>query len=159
MDEIKRLEQQLSSLQDQLYQQNVEAEQIRQRIIDDNRIKLQNYQNDMKNALQAHDKAARTEYERLLSVHQRDLGDKVEFELTKMEADYRRMVSEAKKTEAVLLEKNRELEEAITRIRNDISMRNKGNSEEANQYIDRAIGTFRMVQEKPCEKFINKKAE
>ena len=154
MDEIKQLEQQLSSLQDQLHQQNVEAEQIRQKIIDDNRIKLQNYQNDMKHALQAHDKATRAEYERLLSVHQRDLGDKVEFELTKMEADYRRLVNEAKKTEAVLLEKNRELEEAIKRIRNDISMRNKGNSEEANQYIDRAISTFRMVQEKPCEKFM-----
>ena len=74
MDEIRRLEQEINSLQAQLRQQNSEAARARQRMIDDNKRALDNYQRDMRRALSEHDRDTQAEYERLLTRYQRSLS-------------------------------------------------------------------------------------
>ena len=120
MDEIRRLEQEISALQSQLRQQNTEAARVRQRLIDDNRRNLESYQADMRRAIRDHDSDTQTEYERLLRQYQSSISADVQVELAKMDADYNRLLNDVKRNEALLLQKNQELEQAIAAIRNDV---------------------------------------
>lgn len=131
MDEIRRLEQEINALQTQLRQQNAEAARVRQSLIDDNRRNLESYQADMRRAIRDHDSDTQAEYERLLRQYQNSLSADVQVELAKMDADYSRLLNDVKRNEALLLQKNQELEQAIAAIRNDVSRRNEGSSQEA----------------------------
>ena len=124
MDEIRRLEQEINALQTQLRQQNAEAARVRQSLIDDNRRNLESYQADMRRAIRDHDSNTQAEYERLLRQYQNSLSADVQVELAKMDADYSRLLNDVKRNEALLLQKNQELEQAIAAIRNDDSRRN-----------------------------------
>ena len=126
MDEIRRLEQEINALQAQLRQQNAEAARARQRLIDDNRRNLESYQADMRRAIRDHDSDTQAEYERLLRQYQNSISSDVQIELAKMDADYNRLLSDVKRNEALLLQKNQELEQAIAAIRNDVNRRNEG---------------------------------
>lgn len=159
MDEIKRLEREINRLQAQLRQQNTEAVRARQNLVDENRRLLQSYQADMNRAIHNHDNNAKAEFERLLSQYQGSLNNDVQLELANMDADYGRLLDEVKRNEALLLEKNRELEEAITAIKNDVSKKNEGSSQEAKQYLLNVIGTFNSVETKPHEKFMPKRLQ
>lgn len=157
MDEIRRLEQEINSLQAQLRQQNSEAARARQRMIDDNKRALDNYQRDMHRALSEHDRDTQAEYERLLTRYQRSLSEDVQLELAQMDANYSRLVQDVQRSEAALLAKNQELEQAIQAIRSDVSRRNEGSSQEAKQYILDATASFKGVEQKPHEKFMPKR--
>ena len=159
MDEIRRLENEINNLQSQLRQQNTEATRVRQNLIDENRRSLQSYQSDMNRAIRDHDNDTKAEFERMLSQYQRTLNTDVQLELAKMDADYSRLLDEVKRNEALLLEKNRELEQAITAIKNDLSKKNEGSSQDAKQYLLNATGTFRSVETKPHEKFAPKRLQ
>lgn len=157
MDEIRRLEQEINSLQAQLRQQNSEAARARQRMIDDNKRALDNYQRDMRRALIEHDRDTQAEYERLLTRYQRSLSEDVQLELAQIDANYSRLVQDVQRSEAALLAKNQELEQAIQAIRSDVSRRNEGSSQEAKQYILDATASFKGVEQKPHEKFMPKR--
>ena len=157
MDEIRRLEQEINSLQAQLRQQNSEAARARQRMIDDNKRALDNYRRDMRRALSEHDRDTQAEYERLLTRYQRSLSEDVQLELAQMDANYSRLVQDVQRSEATLLAKNQELEQAIQAIRSDVSRRNEGSSQEAKQYILDATASFKGVEQKPHEKFMPKR--
>lgn len=157
MDEIRRLEQEINSLQAQLRQQNSEEARARQRMIDDNKRALDNYQRDMRRALSEHDRDTQAEYERLLTRYQRSLSEDVQLELAQMDANYSRLVQDVQRSEAALLAKNQELEQAIQAIRSDVSRRNEGSSQEAKQYILDATASFKGVEQKPHEKFMPKR--
>lgn len=157
MDEIRRLEQEINSLQAQLRQQNSEAARARQRMIDDNKRALENYQKDMRRALSEHDWDTQAEYERLLTRYQRSLSEDVQLELAQMDANYSKLVQDVQRSEAALLAKNQELEQAIQAIRSDVSRRNEGSSQEAKQYILDATASFKDVEQKPHEKFMPKR--
>jgi len=159
VSEIRRLEKEINQLQSQLRQQNTEAARVRQNLIDENRRALQSYRADMKRAIRDRDKDTKAEFERLLSQYQRNLDSDVERRLAKMDANYGKLLDEVKKSETLLLEKNRELEQAITTIRNDLSQKNKGDIQEANQYLFTATGTFRSIEAKPHEKFAPKRLQ
>jgi len=159
MDEIRRLEQEINALQAQLRQQTAEAARARQSLIDDNRRKLESYQADMQRAIRAHDSDAQAEYERLLRQYQSSISSDIQIELSKMDADYNRLLNDVKRNEALLLQKNQELEQAIAAIRNDVNRRNEGSSQEAKEYLQHAVGTFRTVEAKPHEKFMPKRLQ
>lgn len=157
MDEIRRLENQIEALQRQLREQNAKANQERQRIIDDNRRNLQSYQSDMQRAIREHDSDTQAEYEQLLRQYQSSINSDVQFELTQMSSDYNQLLEDVKRSEAQLLQKNKELEEAIQAIKKDVSRRNEGSSEEAKKYMKNAISVFKNVELKPHEKFMPKR--
>ena len=119
MDEIRRLEQEINALQAQLRQQNSEAARARQRLIEDNRRNLESYQADMRRAIRDHDSDTQAEYDRLLRQYQSSINSDLQIELAKMDADYNRLLNDVKRNEALLLQKNQELEQAIAAIRND----------------------------------------
>lgn len=159
MDEIRRLEQEINALQAQLRQQNAEAARVRQSFIDDNRRSLESYQADMRRAIRDHDSDTQAEYERLLRQYQNSISSDVQIEIAKMDADYNRLLNDVKRNEALLLQKNHELEQAIAAIRNDVTRRNEGNSQEAKEYLQHAASTFRVVEAKPHEKFMPKRLQ
>ena len=159
MDEIRRLEQEINALQAQLRQQNAEAARARQSLIDDNRRSLESYQADMRRAIRDHDSDTQAEYERLLRQYQNSISSDVQIELAKMDADYNRLLNDVKRNEALLLQKNQELEQAIAAIRNDVTRRNEGSSQEAKEYLQHATGTFHVVEAKPHEKFMPKRLQ
>ncbi len=159
MDEIRRLEQEINALQAQLRQQNAEAARARQNLIDDNRKNLESYQADMRRAIQNHDSDTQAEYERLLRQYQNSISSDVSIELAKMDADYNRLLNDVKRNEALLLQKNQELEQAIAAIRNDVTRRNEGSSQEAKEYLQHATSTFHVVEAKPHEKFMPKRLQ
>lgn len=159
MDEIRRLEQEIRALQAQLQRQNTEAARARQQLIDRNRQNLDSFQRDMHQAIQAHDREAEAEYERLLREYQNSINADVQLELAKMDAEYSRLLSEVKRNEAILLQKNQELEEAIEAIRKDYSRRNAGSSQEAKNYLMNATSFFHTIEERPHEKFTPKRLQ
>lgn len=159
MDEIRQLEREINSLQAQLRQQNAEAARVRQNLLDENKRNLQAYQNDMRRAISNHDSETQAEYERLLQQYQRNLNNDIQFELTKMDANYNQLLSDVKRSEAELMRKNQELEQAISVIRNDVSKRNEGSSREAKEYLQNATGVFHTIEEKPHEKFMPKRLQ
>lgn len=159
MDEISRLEQEINALQAQLRQQNAEAARARQSLIDDSRRSLESYQADMRRAIREHDSNTQAEYERLLRQYQNSISSDVQIELAKMDADYNRLLNDVKRNEELLLQKNQELEQAIAAIRNDVTRRNEGNSQEAKEYLQRATSTFHVVEAKPHEKFMPKRLQ
>lgn len=159
MDEIRRLEREINSLQTQLRKQNTEAEKARQRLINDNRRSLEAYQADMRRAIRDHDKDTQAEYERLLSQYQNSLNSDLQIELAKMDADYNRLLSDVQRNEAMLLQKNQELEQAIQEIRRDVSRRNEGSSQEAKSYLQNAVSVFHVIEEKPHEKFMPRRLQ
>lgn len=159
MDEIRHLEQEINALQTQLRQQNAEAARVRQSLIDDNRRNLESYQADMRRAIRDHDSDTQAEYERLLRQYQNSLSADVQVELAKMDADYSRLLNDVKRNEALLLQKNQELEQAIVAIRNDASRRNEGSSQEAKEYLQTATSAFHVVEAKPHEKFMPKRLQ
>lgn len=159
MDEIRRLEQEISALQTQLRQQNTEAARVRQNLIDGNRRNLESYQADMQRAIRDHDSDTQAEYERLLRQYQNSISADVQIELAKMDADYNRLLNDVKRNEALTLQKNRELEQAIEAIRNDVSLRNEGSSQEAKGYLQNATSSFRVIEAKPHEKFMPKRLQ
>ncbi len=159
MDEIRRLEQEINALQAQLRQQNSEAARARQRLIEDNRRNLESYQADMRRAIRDHDSDTQAEYDRLLRQYQSSINSDLQIELAKMDADYNRLLNDVKRNEALLLQKNQELEQAIAAIRNDYSRRNEGSSQEAKAYLQNAANTFRDVEIKPHEKFLPKRLQ
>lgn len=159
MDEIRRLEQEINALQAQLRQQNMEAARARQSIIDDNRRSLESYQAEMRRAIRDHDSNTQAEYERLLRQYQNSISSDVQIELAKMDADYNRLLNDVKRNEDLLLQKNRELEQAIAAIRNDVTRRNDGSSQEAKEYLQHATSTFHVVETKPHEKFMPKRLQ
>ena len=153
MDEIRRLEQEINALQAQLRQQNAEAARARQNLVADNRRQLDSYQADMRRAIRDHDSSTQAEYERLLSQYQSSISSDVEIELARMDANYRRLMDDVKRSEEMLLRKNQELEQAITAIRSDVSRKNEGSSQEAKAYLQNATGSFHEIEVKPHEKF------
>lgn len=159
MDEIRRLEQEINALQSQLRQQNSEAARARQSLIDENRRKLESYQSDMRRAIRDHDSDTQAEYERLLRQYQNSISGDVQVELAKMDADYNRLLNDVKRNESLLLQKNQELEQAIASIRNDVSRRNEGSSQEAKEYLQNATSTFHVIEAKPHEKFMPKRLQ
>lgn len=159
MDEIRRLEQEINALQAQLRQQNADATRARQRLIDENRRNLESYQADMRRAISDHDSDTQAEYERLLRQYQNSINSDVQIELAKMDADYNRLLNDVKQNEALLLQKNQELEQAIAAIRNDVSRRNEGSSQEAKAYLQNAASVFHAVEGKPHEKFMPKRLQ
>lgn len=159
MDEIRRLEQEISALQSQLRQRNTEAARARQRLIDDNRRSLESYQADMRRAIRDHDSDTQAEYERLLRQYQSSISADVQVELAKMDADYNRLLNDVKRNEALLLQKNQELEQAIAAIRNDVTRRNEGSSQEAKEYLQTATSSFHVIEAKPHEKFMPKRLQ
>lgn len=159
MDEIRRLEQEINALQAQLRQQNADATRARQRLIDENRRNLESYQADMRRAIIDHDSDTQAEYERLLHQYQNSISSDVQIELAKMDADYNRLLNDVKQNEALLLQKNQELEQAIVAIRNDVSRRNEGSSQEAKAYLQNATSVFHTIEAKPHEKFMPKRLQ
>ena len=159
MDEIRRLEQEINALQAQLRQQNAEAARARQKLIDDNRHNLESYQSDMHRAIREHDSDTQAEYERLLRQYQNSISADVQVELAKMDADYNRLLNDVKRNEELLLQKNQELEQAIAAIRNDVSRRNEGSSQDAKEYLLNATSTFHEIEAKPHEKFMPKRLQ
>lgn len=157
MDEIRRLEQEINALQAQLRQQNAETARARQRLIDENRRNLESYQADMRRAISEHDSGVQAEYERLLRQYQNSLDSDIHIELAKMDADYNRLLNDVKQNEALLLQKSKELEQAIAAIRNDVSHKNAGSSQEAKSYLQNAASVFHTVEVKPHEKFMPKR--
>lgn len=153
MDEIRRLEQEISALQAQLRQQNAEAAHARQALAADSRRQLDAYQSEMQRAIRSHDSSTQAEYERLLSQCQNSIGADVQVELSRMDANYSRMLEDVKRSEDMLLQKNQELEQAISAIRNDVSRKNQGSSQEAKSYLQNTTGTFHLIEAKPHEKF------
>lgn len=159
MDEIRRLEQEISTLQVQLRQQSTDAAQARQRLIDENRRNLESFQADMCRAIRDHDSDTQAEYERLLRQYQASISSDVQVELAKMDADYNRLLNDVKQSEASLLQKNQELEQAIAEIRSDVSRRNEGSSQEAKVYLQSAASVFHTIEVKPHEKFMPKRLQ
>jgi len=153
MDEIRRLEQEINALQAQLRQQNAEAAQARQSLVADNRRQLDSYQAEMRRAIRDHDSTTQAEYERLLSQYQSSISSDVQIELCRMDANYSRLMDDVKRSEEMLLQKNQELEQAITAIRSDVSRKNEGSSQEAKTYLQNATGSFHEIEAKPHEKF------
>ena len=159
MDEIRRLEQEISSLQAQLRQQSSEAARARQRIIDENKRALDAYQADMRRAISSHDRDTQAEYERLLSEYQRNLSSDVQLELAKMDVSYQQLLDDVNRREAELLRKNQELEQAIAEIRSNVSQRDEGSSQEAKEHLLLATQVFRGIETKPHEKFMPKRLQ
>ena len=109
MDEIRRLEQEINALQAQLRQQNTAAASARQRLIEENRRNLTSYQAEMQRAIRNHDNDTQAEYARLLNQYQNSISSDLQLELSKMDADYNRILNDVKRNEALLLQKNQEL--------------------------------------------------
>ena len=76
-----------------------------------------------------------------------------------MDADYNRLLNDVKRNEALLLQKNQELEQAIAAIRNDVTRRNEGSSQEAKEYLQTATSSFHVIEAKPHEKFMPKRLQ
>ena len=154
MDEIKRLEREIQALQERLRRQTFEADEARRKLIEENRKKLEAYQAEMQRAIREHDREAQAQYERLLHEYQNSLQSEVSGELSGTDEKYRKLLEDVKRNEALLLQKNRELEQAIAEIRSDISRRGEGSGSEAADYLCKASNTCRQIQAKPHEKFM-----
>lgn len=63
--DLRMLERQINQLQRQVEQQKREADRIRQQLVADNRRQLEEYQEQMRTTLDAHDANVQQEYERL----------------------------------------------------------------------------------------------
>jgi len=94
-----------------------------------------------------------------LRIYQNKVKNEVNTELAKMDTEYKRLLSDTKKTEALLKQKNDELNKAISEIRADISKRNQGNSNEAKEYLSKTIDIYRTIEVKPHEKFEPKRLQ
>ncbi len=156
-DQVKRLEQEINALRNQLRQQNRQAEQERQRIINESKQALGYYQEDMKRAVREHDEKTKKEYERMLKEYQQNLDRDLQNETADMNANYRKLLEDVKRSEEELERKSREMEQAVQSIRNDLSNKNAGSSMEAREYIMNATGEFHKIEQKPHEKFMPKR--
>ena len=157
MDELKRLEREVRDLQNQLRWQNEQAERARQRMIDENRRNLEQYQSDMQRAIKEHDRTAQTEYERLLREYQYSLSEEAGRKLAEIDSDYNRLMNEVRRNEEALAQKNLELERAVQALRSDLHRREEGSSAKASEYLQNAVGEFREIEAKPHEKFTPKR--
>ena len=157
MDELNRLEREVKDLQNQLRRQKEQSERARQKLIDENRRNLEQYQSEMQRAIREHDRAAQAEYERLLREYQYSLSDEAGRKLAETDADYNRLMNEVRRNEEALAQKNAELERAVQELRSDIYGREKGSSAQASEYLQNAVGEFREIEAKPHEKFMPKR--
>lgn len=159
MADIQSLEREIRSLQAQLRQQNIEAEQARQRLTEENRRRLMDYETQMRQAIERHDREVQAKYERLLSEYQRALNQDVRSQLARTDEDYQKLLKSVKKNEAALRQKNQELEQAINELKNDASKHQQGSADEAWAYLQSAVGALHAVQAKPHEKFMPKRLD
>ena len=157
MDEIRRLENEINSLQQQLRRQNEEAAAARQRLIDENRRNLEACKAEMQRAIREHDDKTKAEYERLLRQYQNSINADVHSQLSGVNSDYSRLLNDVRRNEALLTQKNRELEQAIEAIRSDVSRREEGSSREAVSCLHNASSVLRTISNKPHEKFMPKR--
>ena len=159
VDKVKQLEREIDALQKQLRQQNQQAETERKKMADKNKQAIRNYQEDMKRAVREHDEKSKKEYERMLKDYQRGLDRDMQNEIADMNADYRRLLEDVRKSEEALARKTQELEQAVKSVREDLSKRNEGSSQEAREYLLHATGEFHMIEKKPHEKFMPKRLQ
>ena len=156
-DRVRELEKEIDELQRQLRQQNQNAENERQRMLNESMRAIEHYQQDMKRAVREHDENAKKEYERLLKEYQRNIDRDVQNEIADMNGNYRKLLDDVRRSEQELERKNRELEAAVQSVRNDMSVRNEGSSREAKEYLLKATGEFHEIEKKPHEKFMPKR--
>ena len=154
MDELKRLEREVRDLQAQLRRQTEEAERARRDLIADQKHKLEACQAEMQRAVRDHDSAAKARYETLLQEYQHSLTADVQQELSRVNADYDRLLKDTKRKEALLKEKSRELEQAVETLRQNAAARDEGSSRDARVCLENATAAYRTVSRKPHEKFM-----
>ena len=157
MADVTSLEREVNDLQNQLRRQNEQAERARQKMIDENRRKLDSLQSEMQRAIKEHDTKTQAEYERLLREYQYSISDEAGKKLAGMDADYNRLLNEVRQSEEALAQKNRELEKAVQELRSDVSRREEGSGAQASQYLKSAVEQFRQTETKPHEKFCPKR--
>ena len=74
--------------------------------------------------------------------------------LSELNTDYETLLKQVKRESASLKSKNKELEREVSRIREEIAQRDKGNSDEAAESLRNAQEILRVVDNKPHEKFL-----
>ena len=153
MSDLRSLEREVSSLQSQLRQQKSEAERARQRLLEENRRSLNNCREEMRRAIEQHDRQAQQKYETLLRQYEQSLSADVSEQLARTDADYRRLVEETRRNEALLAQKNAELEQAVEELRRQADSREQFGRSEAEARLRNAVRVFREVETKPHEKF------
>ncbi len=82
------------------------------------------------------------------------LEREINSELSNIDKKYDNLLKDVKKKEALLNQKNKEIEQAIKKIQTEFSKRSQGNSDEAAEYLRSAEKVLRSVDNKPHEKFL-----
>lgn len=153
MSDLRSLEREVSSLQSQLRQQKSEAERARQRLLEENRRNLSNCREEMRRAIERNDRLSQQKYEALLRQYEQSVCEDVNRQLVRTDANYKRLLEETRRNEALLAQKNAELEHAVEEMRRQTAAREQFSKSEAETRLKNAMRVFREVETKPHEKF------
>lgn len=159
MAEVRDLENQIRNLEKQLEDQKKEAARMRREMADENLRKLRAYEKEMESGLKAHDKETQKQYKKLLEEYERSVDAEVADRTLMMNEQYQKLVAQVKKTEKEWQEKNRQLQEAVEKLKTDTANKEKVSSAEAASYNYEAGLAYKEVDKKPHEKFFPKRMQ
>lgn len=153
MDDIRRLENQISQLQRELDEQNREMNRMRRQDAEANKRRLEEYEKQMRNGLNQHDKSVQKEYERLLREYQNSLSTQIESTYLQTNSDYQRLRRSIEETERLWKDKNKQLESMVSELKKNADHKDEVGEQEVNKYMAEAGIAQMDVERKPHEKF------
>lgn len=154
MDEIKRLEEEIDTLQRSIKERSAELSKRKKQLTGEEKKRLDSCRQDMQRAVREHDGKRQAEYEELLRRHQKNLDESIRSHLQETDGEYRRLQGELRAAEEALLEKSRELKEMITLIRENGHRQADTGAGDARAYLQSAVNLFRRVEQKAHRKFM-----
>lgn len=153
MADIRQLENQISRLQSELDAQNREMNLLRRQAAEENRRKLAEYEQQMRNGLNQHDKSVQREYERLLIEYQNSLNSDIQNSQLLLNGDYQRLKRSVDDKEREWQDKNKQLENAVAELRSSTEQKEQVGEQEVQKYMTEAGIAQMEVERKPHEKF------
>ncbi|MBQ3665323.1 MAG: hypothetical protein II919_04370 [Lachnospiraceae bacterium] len=157
MDEIRRLENQIRELQEELQRQNMQAARMRQQLADENLRKLRDYQAEMQTNLNRHDKEVQKEYDRLLKEYQDSVNLELREQQLKMNDEYQKLLRGTQAKEREWQEKTKQLQQLIDELKKSGIEKEQVSGQEARKYIEESMRAYKNVEKKPHEKFFPKR--
>lgn len=153
MDEIKQLEKEIQRLEVELRQQKSEESRMRQALANEYGRRLQEYESQMKYRISEYDRNVKVEYERLLNKYERSMNYTIQEQKLRMDRNYQQLLQSVKQKEVEWSEKTKQLENCIAELKRNINAKNTLSISETRKYMNEAMEAYRLITEKPHEKF------
>lgn len=157
MDDIRRLENQISQLQNELDNQSREMNRMRQQAADENRRKLDEYERQMRMGLNQRDRSVQKEYGRLLNEYQSSLNTDIQNAQLQMNSEYQSLRRSVDDKQREWNEKNKQLEGMVADLKKNANQKEQAGEQEVQKYLSEAGMAQMEVERKPHEKFFPKR--